>query len=133
KTICRDPLLAQTDAESAVHYQDNLAVVVLFRYTALTEVLKKGEREFIEARNRCGAARWCIYQTYRTRDRQLAELVGEPPRVTLPIRLPDRLTVYVGGDLMRWAATLVGRSPANRPRPTAAANCERVPASCADD
>jgi hypothetical protein len=133
KTICTDPLLAKTDAEFAVYYQDNLAVVRLFRYSEMISVLEKGEREFIEARNRCGTVTWCIYRAYLDRQIQLTDLVGEPRRVTPPLRLPFRLTEYVGADFMAWVATLVRGPPGNGRRPTPAARCERAPTLCADE
>jgi hypothetical protein len=103
KTICRDPQLAQIDADAAAYYQDSLAVVVAFGYRALAASLQRNEQRFLEARNRCGTGKWCIERAYANLDRELTDAVGQPHPE--PLRAGSaHLTEYVGADVLGWLA-----------------------------
>lgn len=100
KTICADPLLEKVDADFAVYYQDNLSAAVTFSATAIEKELKDSEHAFIQARNRCGRNKWCIERQYLYQDGRIADMAGEPPRVTYPLQV--RLMHYVGGYIKGW-------------------------------
>jgi uncharacterized protein len=100
KEICADPQLAKIDSDFAVYYQDNLEVVTITDNKLVEEALKRGERDFLDARNSCGAAKWCIERTYAKRNLQLLELVGEPPR-------GFQRTVVLPGDVATFVAPVL--------------------------
>ncbi|HTT05660.1 MAG TPA: hypothetical protein VMF64_10250 [Steroidobacteraceae bacterium] len=100
KAICADPLLEMVDADHAVYFQDNLEAVINFQATAIESALKKSEADFLASRDRCGRNFWCIELQYRRQDMRIADLSGEPHRVTQPPRV--YLDHYVGADLESW-------------------------------
>jgi hypothetical protein len=97
RTICADPLLENVDADFTVYYQDNLTAAAIFQPTAIEAALKKSEADFIAARDRCGASRWCIEREYLYQDVHSADMSGEPHRVTTPLRV--YVNHYVGAYL----------------------------------
>jgi uncharacterized protein len=100
RTICTDPALARIDAEFAVYYQDNLEVAATFRATAMGQTLRRAERDFLGARNRCGSRKWCIEREYLYQDLRIADMSGEPHRPRAPMRI--YVNHYVGAYIGSW-------------------------------
>jgi uncharacterized protein len=73
RAICHDPLLARLDEELASVYRR----LVLRLPKEEGEQLFKEEDAFVTLRNRCGAQRACIAESYRRRIRRLKEELGE--------------------------------------------------------
>lgn len=109
KTICADPLLEKVDVDHAVYFQDNLEAAVNFQANAIEHELKKSEAGFIASRDRCGSNRWCIEEQYRSQDMRIADMSGEPHRVTAPVKV--YLDHYVGAYLEAWLRKLIRHSP----------------------
>jgi uncharacterized protein YecT (DUF1311 family) len=106
KTICSDPELARLDADFAVQYQDSLKAVAIARDAATGDALEQGQRDFLEERNQCGNAKWCIERMYGRRNLQITELVGEPQRrVQRTVTLPSNVAALVA-PLLRAAAVV---------------------------
>lgn len=105
KAICADPALSKIDADFAAYYQDNLQTAAGFGDTANVETLKKDEQAFIETRNHCGAAKWCIERAYGERDLKLEQLGGAPKRPT-PRGVSRRPANFLGAYLLRHLKAL---------------------------
>ena len=100
KTICGDPILARIDADFATYYQDNLDTARTFRADAIARALRRGEREFLAVRNRCGRSKWCIEREYLYQSGKIADLSGEPHRIGVPLR--RYINHYVGAYVRLW-------------------------------
>ncbi|HEY7930479.1 MAG TPA: hypothetical protein VID71_10715 [Steroidobacteraceae bacterium] len=105
KTICADPLLEKIDADHAVYFQDNLGAAINFQAAAIENKLKKSEADFIAARNRCGRDRWCMELQYLHQDMRIADMSGEPHRLTTAPQV--YLDHYVGAYLKAWLHRLM--------------------------
>ena len=101
RAICADPALSKIDADLAVLYQENIQTAAGFNDLADVEKLKSDERDFLQTRNRCGTAKWCIERVYAKRDLQLEELGGAPEQAA-SLRGDSRHPVdYLGGRILR--------------------------------
>lgn len=78
RTICTDAQLGQIDKDFAAYYRENVEVVSIAGDTDKLAVVKKGQQDFLNARNRCGTNRYCIMAAYGTWNRALTQLVGVP-------------------------------------------------------
>lgn len=101
KAICADPALSKIDAEFATLYQENLQTAAGFNDLGDVRKLEKDERDFIETRDRCGAAKWCIERVYGKRDLQLEELGGAPEQAASSRADSRRPADYLGGRILR--------------------------------
>jgi uncharacterized protein len=109
KEICADQQLSEIDSEFSVYYQDNLEVVTIIGDKNAKEVLEGGERDFLDARNSCGAAKWCIERAYDNRKLQLAESVGEAQRgFQRTVVLPNDVAKLVAPVLQAAAVAISG-------------------------
>jgi uncharacterized protein len=100
KTICADPQLAAVDTEVAQYYQDNLLTASNFSDTAKIATLKHDQQQFVEQRDRCGAASWCIQRSYASWDQQLEDVGGAPRRITSARNAFPQPRTYVGALLL---------------------------------